>query len=170
MKRDVCPSAPGRVFRRDRKTRQRTVILAKDKPSYLPLAYVCQPSLSRYRRARYVHFDRTHRGAIGELIYVTRTVPMCSAAHAHRRKFVKLRVVVLQARGASGLNPYTEERSRGRRRKGREGKGREEKRERERVGWAFNSRYHAKNDLERRTELIYGSAVSDISSSEVDNF
>jgi len=55
--------------------------------------------------------------------------------------------------GASGLNPYTEERERG---------GGREKR--------LLTPGVTKNDLERRMELIYSSIVSDISSSKIDNF
>lgn len=86
-----------------------------------------------------------------------RTVPVCFAALAHRRKFVKLRAAWLFCK-LEGLPDWIRVREAGR------------EREREREA-AFNS-WHltpGKNDLERRTELIYGSAVSGISSSKVDN-
>jgi hypothetical protein len=63
--------------------------------------------------------------------------------------------------GASGLNPCREEE----RDRERGGGGRERGREKRLLTLGVT-----KNDLEQRMELIYRSAVSDISSSEVDNF
>lgn len=97
-KRCLLVECGARFSRRGRKTRQRTVIPTKDKPSYLPwpMCAALYPFRDTAASAMCTSYHM-HIGRYGRGLYIyTHThctsprPPMCSAAHAHRRKFVKL--------------------------------------------------------------------------------